>query len=89
MSLFGLEALAAETDRATAALGIPSEKRAYSPHLTLARIREALPLAALYEKLQTLSGGGEFDFGAFRATEFFLYLSRGGKYTRLAAFPLE
>src|SRR5579863_10411489 len=32
----GLAELAADTDRATAALGIPSEKRAYSPHLTLA-----------------------------------------------------
>ena len=36
----GLESLAAETDRATAALGIPSEKRAFSPHLTLARIKD-------------------------------------------------
>jgi len=32
----GLAELAAETDRATAALGVAAETRAFSPHLTLA-----------------------------------------------------
>ncbi len=36
----GLEALAEHTDGATAALGIARETRAFSPHLTLARIKE-------------------------------------------------
>src|SRR5947209_1745524 len=45
----GLDALAADTDRATAALGIESEKRAFSPHLTLARIKERLDLQPLRE----------------------------------------
>src|SRR5690242_14051033 len=40
----GLEALAADTDRATAALGVESEKCAYSPHLTLARIKDRVNL---------------------------------------------
>ena len=34
-----------DTDRATAALGIAREKRAFSPHLTLARIKEPCGLA--------------------------------------------
>ena len=84
-----LRALARATEQAVAALGVPVEDRAYSPHLTLARIREAVPLDALHDKLRSLPAGCGFDFGAFRATQFFLYLSAGGKYTRLAGFPLE
>lgn len=84
-----LRVLARETEQAVAALGVPVEDRVYSPHLTLARIREIVSLEALREKLRSLSRGGDFDFGAFRANQFALYLSRGGKYTRLAEFPLE
>ena len=47
----GLAELAADTDRATAALGIAPEKRAYSPHLTLARIKERLDLQPLREAI--------------------------------------
>ena len=81
--------LARDTDQAVATQGIPLEERPYSPHLTLARIREAVPLDALHDTLRTLPSGCGFDFGAFRATRFFLYLSAGGKYTQLAGFPLE
>ena len=84
-----LRALARETEQAVAALGVLVEEREYSPHLTLARIRETVPLHAMQEKLAVLSPKGDFDFGAFRATEFFLHLSRGGKYTQLAGFPLD
>ena len=45
----GLAELAADTDRATAALGVESEKRAFSPHLTLARIKETVDLQPLRE----------------------------------------
>lgn len=84
-----LRMLARETAQTVAALGVPAEDREYSPHLTLARIRETVPLHAMQEKLALLSPKGDFDFGAFRATECFLYLSRGGKYTQLAGFPLD
>lgn len=48
----GLAELAADTDRATASLGIASEKRAYSPHLTLARMpAEKADLRRLHEAL--------------------------------------
>jgi 2'-5' RNA ligase len=80
-----LAKLARATEQAVAALGVPVEERPYSPHLTLARIREAVPLDALRRAVtKTIA-----DFGTFRATEFLLYLSAGGKYTRLAAFPLD
>lgn len=79
-----LLSLARATEEAVAALGVPIETRPYSPHLTLARIRESVPL----DNLRSAVAHTAPDFGAFRVTEFFLYLSAGGKYTRLAAFPL-
>jgi 2'-5' RNA ligase len=86
----GLAELAADTDRATASLGIESEKRAYSPHLTLARIKERLELGPLREKI---AARASLDFGSFRATSFFLYHSRlrsgGSVYTKLAEFPFS
>ena len=81
----GLEALAAATDRATQALGIPAESRAFSPHLTLARIKERLNLQPLRESIAVLPS---LDFGRFLADRFFLYQSRlgpkGSVYTKLA-----
>ena len=84
-----LRDLARATEHALAQLGVPVEKRAYSPHLTLARIREAVSLDLLQQTLQSFPAGCGFDFGSFKATQFFLYLSAGGKYTQLAGFPLE
>jgi RNA 2',3'-cyclic 3'-phosphodiesterase len=79
-----LAKLAAATEQAAAALGVPVEDRPFAPHLTLARIREAVPLDALRAALAKTTP----DFGSFRAAEFFLYLSAGGRYSRLAAFSL-
>jgi 2'-5' RNA ligase len=80
-----LSALAAATEAATAKSGVPRENRQYSPHLTLARIRDRVPLEAFRKAIAALSSD---DFGSFRATAFVLYLSAGGKYTHLAEFPL-
>ncbi len=84
----GLALLAAETDRATAALGIESEKRTFSPHLTLARIKEPANLKALHA---AIAGLETVDFGRTEARRFFLYRSRlspkGSVYTKLAEFP--
>ncbi len=81
----GLDALAAATDQATAALGIPPETRAFSPHLTLARIKERVNLQPLRQAIAALPS---LDFGAFVAGRFFLYQSRpgpkGSVYTKLA-----
>ena len=85
----GLEELAAATDRATAALGAPVEARPFSPHLTLARIKEKVPLQPLREAIVSLPSQ---DFGSFVADRFFLYNSDlrpgGSVYTKLAEFPL-
>jgi len=83
-----LRTLARATEQAVAPLGVPIEQRAYSPHLTLARIREAVPLDRLHQTIESFPAGCGFNFGSFSATQFFLYLSAGGKYTQLAGFPL-
>ncbi|MCC7173609.1 MAG: RNA 2',3'-cyclic phosphodiesterase [Bryobacterales bacterium] len=84
-----LAELARSTDRTCARLGAPVETRPYSPHLTLARIKEPAPLDRLREAIAAL---GETSFGEFRADRFHLYQSRltgsGSVYTRLASFPL-
>jgi RNA 2',3'-cyclic 3'-phosphodiesterase len=85
-----LAGLAADTERATCALGIAGETRHYSPHLTLARIKERPNLQALREAVAALPS---LDFGRFEADRFFLYqstrLPAGSVYTKLAEFPLS
>jgi 2'-5' RNA ligase len=84
-----LDALAAASDEATSALGVPRETRAFSPHLTLARIKERVPLQSLRE---AIAGLPSLEFGQFEARSFFLYESRmqpgGSVYTKLSEFPL-
>jgi len=94
--------LAAEIDAATAALGIPKETHAFSPHLTLARgsgrsgsprrLKDDRPNSQ-FAKLQTkLEGLPTPDLGTMTPREFFLYESKlspkGSQYFKLAAFPL-
>ena len=85
----GLGELAADTDAATAALGIERENRPYSPHLTLARIKERVELGPLQG---AIAGLASQEFGSFRAAGFYLYRSTlrpsGSVYTKLAEFPL-
>jgi 2'-5' RNA ligase len=86
----GLAELAADTDRATAAIGIEPEKRPFSPHLTLARIKERIDMRPLEAAVASLPS---LDFGGFSARSFFLYRSEprpsGSVYTKLAEFPLS
>jgi 2'-5' RNA ligase len=83
-----LRQLAANTEQALAAIGVPVEEREFHPHLTLARRREPVPLEHLRRILDSLSGDSS-DFGKFSAVSFFLYLSAAGKYTKLEEFRLE
>jgi 2'-5' RNA ligase len=83
-----LAALAHATEQAVAKLGVPIETRAYSPHLTLARVRDQVQLEEL------LAWAGDPDFGGFQASSFFLYVSQGGRdlgarYSKLAEFPFN
>lgn len=78
-----LAALAGATEQAVARLGVPVEARVYSPHLTLARVKDKVRID------NVLKSAGDPGFGAFQATAFFLYLSANGKYSKLAEFPLN
>jgi 2'-5' RNA ligase len=97
-----LASLAATVDDRMAALAIPKEEHAFSPHLTLARgpggsgsprwrkgDRPNRAFQHLQEKLAALPAP---DFGTMTAREFFLYQSelspKGSKYTKLAIFAL-
>lgn len=84
----GLAALAKGLDDACAALGIEPEKRAFSPHLTLARIKEPVPMQPLREAVAALPS---LDFGNFIADRFYLYQSRlnpkGSIYEKIGEFP--
>ena len=73
-----LTALAAATERAVEAIGIVPENRMYRPHVTLARTETAAPL--------DLDAAA---IGSFRASSFALYLSAGGKYTKLQEFSFK
>jgi RNA 2',3'-cyclic 3'-phosphodiesterase len=81
-----LAQLAQATEAAVEALGVEKEDRAYSPHLTLARIRGRVPLDKLRGAIDALPS---MEFGSFRASAFCLYLSAAGRYTRLAEFSCE
>lgn len=81
--------LAADTEAALEELGIPREARAFSPHLTLARIKDPVPLEPLRQAVEKL---GPPEFGSFTVESFSLYESQlrpgGSVYTRLAEYPL-
>jgi RNA 2',3'-cyclic 3'-phosphodiesterase len=81
----GLESLAHETEQAVQILGAPVEDRKYSPHLTLARIRDRVPLGPLRHAIESEQAA---EFGSFVATAFYLYLSKDGRYSKLAEFSL-
>jgi 2'-5' RNA ligase len=93
--------LAAQADTALAALAIPREEHAFTPHLTLARSGSGAPRlrreeksSSRFERLQKqLAAMPTPDFGTMTAREFFLYRSqlspKGSHYTKLASFPLR
>jgi len=90
-----LASLAHGTDAAVHAIGAAKEEREYTPHLTLARIRDRFSRdrapgeRVSLDKLRAAIGEIESaEFGSFRASAFYLYLSTAGRYTRLAEFAL-
>src|ERR1700722_17981339 len=98
-----LAALAATIDHRMASLGIPKEDRAFSPHLTLARIAGGSgsprpsktdgPNGTFQRLQEKLSARSTPEFGTMTARDFFLYQSqlspKGSKYIKLAAFDLK
>lgn len=85
-----LTELASQIDSILEPLGIEREKRAYSPHLTLARIKT--PDKQLVEVKRAVANLPSTDFGSFTAGSFHLYQSKthpsGSIYTKLADFSL-
>lgn len=70
-----LPALAAETDAALAKLGIALEPHPFTPHLTLARIKNPVPLHKLRLKVEELQ---HTSIGQFTAAGFYLFRSDPG-----------
>ncbi len=83
-----LPTLAHNTDGALEGQGIGPEKRAFTPHLTLARFDPP----GLHEKLRlAIQDNADREFGSFQAREFHLIESKlkssGAEYTTVASFP--
>jgi len=92
-----LAALASQIEETLNPLGFAREKRAFSPHVTLARFKSSgnrLALAELLSAYASESPGGDIHgFGTMAATHFHLYESKlspqGARYSKLASFALE
>lgn len=84
----GLIELQSAHERMARRLGLPPEKRKFTPHVTLARLRDASPIAVA----DYLAMRGRFHRQRFMARRFVLFSSRdsvgGGPYVVEAAYPL-
>ena len=85
-----LGALAASVEDALAQLGFPREDRPFSPHITLARVREPRRSPELAEALGVTSGR---RFGQVAVPDIALMRSdlspRGARYSTLASIALR
>ena len=81
--------LHAEQERLIRRLGLPAETRKFAPHVTLARLRQATPMAVA----SYLSVRGWLSGLAFEADHFTLFSARdsvgGGPYVAEAVYPLH
>jgi 2'-5' RNA ligase len=79
----------AEHERLMQRIGLEPEGRKYSPHVTLARLRDSSSHAVA----EYLSARGYFRTPAFRVSRFVLFSSRasvgGGPYVVEASYPLN
>jgi 2'-5' RNA ligase len=83
-----LAELQSEQERLVRRVGLPPERRKFTPHVTLARLRDASPIdVAGYIGMR-----GRFPKLSFTAARFVLFSSRasvgGGPYVIEAAYPL-
>lgn len=85
----GLEALARACDRVARGAGLPPEKRPFRPHITLARLNHADPVALA--RFLSLNGGVKFE--PVFVHRFGLFSSRpsrgGGPYVAEEFYPLR
>ena len=87
-----LAALQASVDACLAELGFPRERRAFNPHLTLARLRDSASReerSRAFEVLRAAQSGGESSFEVDGVALFQSTLGHGGAvYRRLTLAPL-
>jgi 2'-5' RNA ligase len=73
-----------------AALGFIEERRGYTPHLTVGRVRSGKGRKTLSQALDEIKGS---DLGEMEVREVILFRSHlkptGAEYTKLGSFPLE
>jgi 2'-5' RNA ligase len=85
-----LERLARETEELLASVGVRREDRAFAPHLTLARIKNTVPLDSLRSKVNDLQPA---VMGSFAVSRFCLYRSDPGSqasvYRKVRVFNFE
>ena len=83
-----LNGLQAEIERICQRLGLPADPRKFTPHVTLARLRNTAPLDVAHY----LSARGNFSAAPFTVGRFVLMSSRdsigGGPYVVEEAWPL-
>ena len=81
-----LKALAAKVERACQSAGLPPERRAYHPHITLARWKGRAPGLDAF-----LEGNGGLTSETWKVSEFILYESRlgheGAHYEPVETYP--
>ena len=73
-----LEQLAREIDDRLAPLGVAKERRPFSPHMTLARIKSPVPLNRLRQKVEEMQPAA---IGSFTASQFCLFRSDPGSHS--------
>jgi 2'-5' RNA ligase len=83
-----MHALQAEIERICQRLGLPADPRKFTPHVTLARLRNA----RTEDVAHYLSGRGNFHTAPFTVNRFVLMSSKesvgGGPYVTEEVFPL-
>ena len=88
-----LGALARRVDDACAGLGFPRERRAFSPHLTIARLRDSASDADRRRSADALAAIGLGDSGGFEVGAFHLIKSTltpsGARYETLHSVRLR
>ena len=89
----GLEALRHGIEAATATLGYPVEKRSFSPHLTIGRVRQNVSSTDMQKIRATLEETQVGSLGTMRVATVHLFKSdlkpSGAVYTRLFSTPLK
>jgi 2'-5' RNA ligase len=89
----GLEALQHGIEAASAKLGYPVEKRPFSPHLTIGRVKQNIHASGMQKIRTTLEETQVGSLGTAQITAVHLFKSdlkpTGAVYTKLFSAPLE